>query len=60
LEGSFEATILRDKNSPGGVLSGDTMKGKFLIPTYYIAEPANLVALNIVSLKYIDSPLTTR
>ena len=60
LEGSFEATILRDKNSPGGVLTGDTMKGKLLIPTFYIAEPEDLVSLNIVSLKYIDSPLTNR
>ena len=60
LEGSYEATILRDINSQGGILGGDTMKGKYIIPTFRKISPSTLVVLNIVSLKYIDSPLTNR
>jgi len=60
LEGSYEATILRDVNSQGGILGGDTMKGKYIIPTFRKISPSTLVVLNIVSLKYIDSPLTNR
>ena len=60
LEGSKEAAILRDSNSQGGILSGDTMKGKYLISTFRKVSASELVSLNIVSCKYIDSPLTTK
>jgi hypothetical protein len=60
LEGSFEATILRDQNSIGGLIGGDTMKGKVLTATFRAKNPASLVSLNLLSLKYINSPLNNR
>lgn len=68
LEGTYEAAILGDANSPGGVYSGDSMKGKymsmkFLKPNNYtteLGEEMGLVALNSLSLKYINSPLNSR
>jgi len=60
LEGSFEATILRDQNSTGGLIGGDTMKGKVLTATFRAKNPASLVSLNLLSLKYINSPLNNR
>ena len=60
LEGTYEAAILRDTNSIGGILGGDSIKGKYLIPTIRKTSASSLVILNIVSCRYIDSPLTTR
>ncbi len=60
LEGSFEGAILRDENSEGGVINGDTMKGKYAMVKFSITQPTTLVSLNLVSLKYINSPLNTR
>lgn len=60
LEGSFEAVILRDINSLGGLIEGDTMKGKILTATFRAKNPASLVSLNLLSLKYINSPLNNR
>jgi len=60
LEGSFEATILRDQNSTGGLIGGDTMKGKVLTAKFRAKNPASLVSLNLLSLKYINSPLNNR
>ena len=60
LEGSFEASFLRDKNSNGGLINGDTMKGKYMTIIFRKELPTTLVSLNIVSLKYINSPLNNR
>ena len=60
LEGNYEATILRDENSPGGILNGDTMKGKYMTIKFRVKQPTSLITLNVVSLKYIDSPLNNR
>ena len=60
LEGSFEAGILRDQNSIGGLIEGDTMKGKLMTAKFRAKVPNKLVSLNLVSLKYINSPLNNR
>lgn len=60
LEGTFEAPVLRDLYSIGGIVNGDTMKGKYLVAKFRKEAASSLVALNIVSCKYIDSPLTNR
>ena len=60
LEGTYEATILRDQNSIGGLVNGDTMKGKVLTVTFRAKNPTSLVSLNLLSLKYINSPLNNR
>ena len=60
LEGTYEASILRDVNSQGGIFGGDSMKGKYLLATLRKTSASSFVILNIVSCKYIDSPLTNR
>jgi|GEM_PF-3109708 len=60
LEGSFEATILKDQNSIGGLIEGDTMKGKVITMKFRAKDPTSLVSLNLLSLKYINSPLNNR
>lgn len=60
LEGSYEAAILRDQNSIGGLLEGDSMKGKLMTMKFNISQPTSLVSLNLVSLRYINSPLNSR
>ena len=60
LEGSFEATILKDQNSIGGLIEGDTMKGKVMTMKFRAKDPTSLVSLNLLSLKYINSPLNNR
>jgi hypothetical protein len=60
LEGTYEAAILRDKNSIGGVLEGDSMKGKYMTMKFRAKTPTSLVSLNLLSLKSINSPLNNR
>lgn len=60
LEGTYEATFLRDASSPGGLLEGDSLKGKYIKTNLVVSNPTTLTKLNMVSLKYIDSPLTNR
>jgi hypothetical protein len=60
LEGGFEAAILKDINSPGGIIDGDTMKGRVMTVKFNAQSPSSLVSLNLVSLKYINSPLNNR
>lgn len=60
LEGTFEAPILRDINSIGGILEGDSMKGKYMTMKFRAKAPTSLVSLNLLSLKSINSPLNNR
>lgn len=60
LEGTYEAAILSDINSPGGVYSGDSMKGKYMVIKFNNTETEELIKLNSLSLKYINSPLNNR
>lgn len=60
LEGTYEVPMLRDIYSIGGIINGDTMKGKYLVTKFRKASASSLITLNIVSCKYIDSPLTNR
>ncbi len=59
-EGVFHASFLRDENSQGGLINGDALKGNYLTIKFRKQIPTNLVSLDITSLYYIDSPLTTR
>lgn len=60
LEGTFNSALLRDSNSEGGLIEGSALKGNFCTIKFRAQSPANLVYLNIVSLKAIDSPLTAK
>lgn len=57
LEGTYNSSILRDTNSIGGIINGDTMKGNYLIAKLRSSLPTNLVTLSSVELHYNESPL---
>lgn len=57
-EGVHHAGFLRDSNSQGGLIEGDSLKGQYISIKFRKQIPTNLVTLNILSLEYIDSPLT--
>ena len=60
LEGMWHAPFFRDINSKKGLYNGDTLKGTYIIVKFRINNVATFQYLNIVSLKFIDSPLTTK
>jgi hypothetical protein len=60
LEGQYNSAILRDANSAGGIINGDTMKGNFITVKFQIDNASSFYYINTVSLNYINSPLNTR
>ena len=60
LEGQYNSAILRDMNSPGGIISGDTIHGNYLIVKFKRDAAGNLYYINTVSLNYNNSPLNVR
>jgi hypothetical protein len=60
LEGQYNSAILRDANSAGGIINGDTMKGNYLTIKFQIDNASSFYYINTVSLKYNNSPLNTR
>lgn len=60
LEGQYNSAILRDANSAGGIINGDTMKGNYITVKFQIDSASSFYYINTVSLKYINSPLNTR
>ena len=60
LEGQYSSAILRDSNSPGGLINGDTIKGNYITVRFQIDDASYFYYLNTVSLKYIESPLNVR
>ena len=59
-EGQYNSAILRDKNSPGGLINGQTMKGNYIVVRFQKDNASNFYYINTVSLKYNNSPLNTR
>lgn len=60
LEGKYGSAIKRDTNSPGGKINGDILKGGYVKVKFRKQDASNLITLDIVKLKYIESPLNTR
>lgn len=60
LEGQYQSAILRDANSPGGIINGDTMHGNYLKIRFQKDSASNFYYLNTVSLVYNNSPLNLR
>lgn len=60
LEGQYQSAILRDANSPGGIINGDTMHGNYLVVRFQKDNASEFYYLNTVSLNYINSPLNLR
>jgi hypothetical protein len=59
-EGVHHAGFLRDSNSIGGIINGNSLKGNWLSIKFRKENPINLITLNVVSLEYIDSPLSAK
>jgi len=60
LEGQFQAAILRDSNSIGGILNGDIVKGSYLVVKLVKQNASDLIWLSEVSIMFKDSPLTNK
>jgi hypothetical protein len=60
LEGQYYSAILRDANSPGGIINGDTIHGNYLKIVFKIDSANTFSYLNTVSLNYNNSPLNLR
>lgn len=58
LEGNYHAAFLRDANSIGGILEGETLKGNWISITFSITTASDLYYLSEVSVNFVDSPLT--
>jgi hypothetical protein len=54
-EGHWHASFLRDANSPGGILNGDTLKGGYIKVTLRIEDAQNLISLYSAGVSYIIS-----
>lgn len=64
LEGDFNASFLRDKNSQGFLINGDTLKGNWIKIKFRgkNQQPPlnNIITLSLISVNSIDSPLNKR
>lgn len=60
LESNFHAAILRDQNSIGGIINGESMKGNYLCVKLLKQNASDLIYLSEVSMMYKDSPLTNK
>ena len=60
LESTYNASFLKDKNSLGGLIEGDSLKGGYIVVKFEKTSANSFVYLNNVGIKYIDSPLNNR
>jgi hypothetical protein len=59
-EGTFHAAFLNDSNSIGGLIEGDSLKGNWLRVKFRKQNASEFVFLNMISTRFIDSPLTVK
>jgi len=60
LESTYNASFLKDKNSQGGLIEGNSLKGGYIVAKFEKTSANSFVYLNNVGIKYIDSPLNNR
>lgn len=62
IEGNQETTFLRDINSIGGLINGDSLKGIYMIIKFRAQEniTSNFVYLGLLNMRIIESPLNNR
>jgi hypothetical protein len=60
LESEYQASFLRDSNSPGGLVEGDSLKGGYIVVKFEKVNADSFVYLNSATTKYINSPLNNR
>lgn len=58
-ESNFSASIKRDVWSRGGKYNGAFMKGNYLAVKFRKNNATNLITLNLISVKFNDSPIST-
>lgn len=56
MEGQFHASFLQDINSTGGINSGDSLKGIYMIAKFRALQPSTFTYLNMVAVQYKSSP----
>lgn len=60
LESEYHASFLKDSNSPGGLVEGDSLKGGYIVIRFEKISANSFVYLNSATVKYINSPLNNR
>ena len=60
LETEYNASFLRDTNSQGGLLEGNSLKGGYIVIKFEKTNANSFVYLNSATTKYINSPLNNR
>lgn len=60
LESEYHASFLRDSNSPGGLVEGDSLKGGYIVLRFEKLSANSFVYLNSATVKFINSPLNNR
>lgn len=60
LEGHYHATLLRDSNSPGGIVNGDLLKGSYLKVQLKKDQAQSLLTVYSVAMLYIISNLNNK
>ena len=60
LESEYHASFLRDINSIGGILEGNSLKGGYIVIKFEKTNANSFVYLNSATVKFIDSSLNNR
>ena len=60
LESEYQASFLRDSNSTGGLIEGDSLKGGYIVIKFEKLSANSFVYLNSATTKFINSPLNNR
>lgn len=60
LEGQYHASFLNDIHSIKGLINGDSLKGTYCVIQFQPTDGSKYSFLAAVSVKYIQSPLTTK
>ncbi len=60
LEQMPSASFKRDIHSRGGKINGSSIKGNYIVIRFQVTNAAEFVYLSAISVKLLDSPLTTK
>ena len=60
LESEYHASFLKDKNSIGGLIEGNSLKGGYIVIKFEKTNANSFVYLNSATTKYINSQLNNR
>ncbi len=60
LESEYQASFLKDSNSIGGLIEGDSLKGGYIVIRFEKLNANTFVYLNSATAKFINSPLNNR